>query len=231
MKTWFPLTDYDFYAYIASGSLLIAAADRAWNAGEILARDDWSFVAIIVFFSTAYVAGHLVAAVSSPVIEHWLARTVLTPPGVVQLGLKPRTRMERFVGEAVGRYYEPFKPATIDAIKANATAELGGRGNLDFEDIFQAAHRRAYAAEHSRDRAEQFRNQYGFCRNVAFVSYLGVVFFSLSSAYGGSLGPAWPWIIVSAVVAVLMTVRFLKFYACFCAEILRALIKQGEPKT
>lgn len=224
MKTWFPFTDYDFYAYLTSGSLLIASTDLAFNAGLILATTNWSFVSIVLFFAGAYVVGHLVAFASSQLLEFGLARTLIAPPVEILLGRKTPSALERFAGTIIGRYYEPLTEPVREKVLAVAAALLQRPSSaLSAEDVFQVAHRTALATDHLRDRVSDFRNQYGFCRNVALVAIVATILFAMSSLSGK---PAlWSWAAIGMVVAFGMTVRFLKFYAAFSAEVLRALIK------
>ncbi|MCH8276726.1 MAG: hypothetical protein IIA50_04195 [Bacteroidetes bacterium] len=36
MRNWFPLTDYDFYGYLASGFTILFAIDLAFNGGAVM---------------------------------------------------------------------------------------------------------------------------------------------------------------------------------------------------
>ena len=48
MKDWFPLTSYEFYAYLTSGMVVLAAADRAFMGSTLASHTDWKVV-IVVF--------------------------------------------------------------------------------------------------------------------------------------------------------------------------------------
>src|SRR4051794_34978690 len=87
MKSYFPFTDYDFWAYLASGCLLLFSVDYAIMGGRFMFREHWPFVEIVLAVSLAYAVGQLSTSLSSPILEHWLARSVLYPPISLQVGL------------------------------------------------------------------------------------------------------------------------------------------------
>jgi hypothetical protein len=75
----FPFTSYDFWAYLASGFLLLAAVDVAAATGFLLQKDcSWPQTAVAV--AGAYVAGQLTAGLSSIVFERGLVGRVLGYP-------------------------------------------------------------------------------------------------------------------------------------------------------
>jgi len=48
MRNWFPFTDYDFYGYLASGFVLLFAADYVLVEETLMLRQDWAFVEIVL---------------------------------------------------------------------------------------------------------------------------------------------------------------------------------------
>jgi hypothetical protein len=89
MKQWFPFTDYDFYAYLTSGMLLIAAFDYTFGGGVLVERTEWTVVQIVFWTAVAYLIGQLLAGPSAAVLEHGIASALLRPPLAVLLGLAP----------------------------------------------------------------------------------------------------------------------------------------------
>ena len=57
MKQWFPFTDYEFYAYIAAGMLLVAAVDYTFGGAVLTNRAEWTVVQIVFWAVIAYLAG------------------------------------------------------------------------------------------------------------------------------------------------------------------------------
>lgn len=219
MKSWFPFTDYDFYAYLTSGALSLAAWDYCFNGTAWLVRSGWSLMQGVLFVAGAYVIGHVVASFSSIVLEFGLARTLLSPPAQILLGLKEPNWFERVVGHAAGRYYR--RSSASDRMLENASALLkSDKQSIDAEAVFQVAFARARSDKDAAQRMDEFRNLYGFCRNIAFVGL------ATSAAAALKPGPAAVTLSIgSLVLALAMTARFLKFYSTFAAEVLRSLLK------
>ncbi len=87
MKQWFPFTDYDFYAYLTSGVMLIAAVDYALFDATLIQKTDWPAVHIVFWIGTAYVVGQIIANPATLIVEQWLGRKVFHSPVSVLLGL------------------------------------------------------------------------------------------------------------------------------------------------
>jgi len=223
MRQWFPFTDYDFYGYLVSGSLALLLIDYVVNDAAFVFRENWTFVqiALAIFFS--YVIGHLVAQFSAIVFEGWLARGILTPPSKILLGFKEANTFEKFIGWLVGRYYAPFAPETRKGLIAKA-AEINNQRSediVDAESVFQIAFAQIVASDKLRDRVEGFRNQYGFCRNISFVGLVSTIAITIFAFCNPEM---WLWAGVVLLATLGMTIRFLKFYALFAAEVLRGLL-------
>lgn len=227
MKSWFPLTDYDFYAYLTSGGLALVVIDYIATGGAWLGRPDWTFVQIVAAIAASYIVGQMVGSISSALLEHGLARSLLAPPAAVQLGYRTAGPIGQAIGKVVvDRYYSPFTQPIRERICTAATSKLNGlqQSESDWESVFVVAYGIARTFEDTRVRVDAFRNQYGLCRNialVALVSSVALVIFGLINRDPAS----GTWAAALAVVGVVMTQRFLKFYAAFSAEVLRALLR------
>lgn len=226
MKNYFPFTDYDFYAYLTSGTLLLAVFDLIFDGAKLLTRPSWTVVQIVAAVSAAYVTGHIVAMFSQLVIERFAVSTLLTKPIQLQLGYARANWLERLLGVLVGRYYEPLTADVRTKIITEAQAALSkpSDGALSAEDVFQVGFRRSFAVEDARARIDSFLNQYGFCRNIAFTALVALLLFCWQAYSAGGQGGAL-LITAAAVVFVTMFVRFIKFYAAFQAEVVRCLLK------
>lgn len=223
MKEWFPFTDYDFYAYLACGMVVLFGADYWYSGGQYMSRDDWTFFQGILVVAVAYVAGQIIAMPSSIFLENGIARSMLRPP-ITILVSDNQSKVERWIGKyLIGRYYQPLPQGIRNKIfqKAAQQTDL----TLDElrqspEDIFMPAYHVARQSEDTRKRMDDFRNQYGFNRNMA-LSRLIVATLMFDKAIRGGDGNAYGLAVFALILSFGMVVRFLKFYSAFAAEVLR----------
>jgi hypothetical protein len=224
LKQWFPFTDYDFYGYIACGLVLLFAADYWHNGGHYLMHhNQWTFFQGVLVVTLAYITGQIIAMPSSTILENGLARSILRPPTVILMSNK-QTWYERWIARLLGgRYYEPLPQGTRDNILDNAEKQTGkSRAHLSdhLEEVFMPAYVSSRTIEDSRKRMDDFRNQYGFNRNMAFSSLISACLL-FHSAWRDSDPDAKTFAILALLLSLGMFLRFLKFYSCFSAEALR----------
>ena len=226
MKNYFPFTDYDFYAYLTSGVLALSVVDYSFNNASLLMRSDWSFVQIVAAVALAYVTGHIMAMLSHPLLETFVVNKVIAKPIRLQLGLKNPNWFERFIGLLVGRYYEPMPEGTRESILSAARESLGRAADapIDAEEVFQQGFRKTFSLESVRTRLDDFRNQYGFCRNIAFVALASGILI-VWRVHEINLPHVDLVIIGSFALFFGMLVRFVKFLASFQYEVVRTLLK------
>lgn len=222
MKQWFPFTDYDFYAYLTAGVFLLLGLDLAITGGSLMLRPAWTIVEVVIVIAAAYVVGQIAAGPSSTLLEHVAARRMLHPPMALLLGLAPPRLIERaFSALFVGRGYGPLPKAVREAILASAAKAHGIPTITDPEEVFQVAFPAARAVPDTVARIDQFRNLYGFARNVSFVALVSTI--ALAIRWSADPLPHSAWMtVIAAVIAIGMFGRFLKFYAEFATEVLRA---------
>lgn len=225
MRSNFPFTSYDFYAYLTSGTLLLTICDYVFNNATFFGKDEWSFVQVVAGIAFAYVVGHIVASFAQLFLERWLVFQLLSKPSQIQLGLKTPNRVEEALGALVGRYYEPLSPSTRTKILETAAGAFNKDVSsiTDSEDVFQLGYQRSLSNSVTRDRMDDFRNQYGLCRNLAFVGLVSVAFL----VWKASVDEAqYEWLLVvgAGILALGMFVRYVKFLSSFHAEVLRSTL-------
>lgn len=227
MKNWFPFTDYEFYAYLTSGMLLIAAVDYTLTGGGLVNRTEWTVVASIFWGAIAYLTGQILAIPSAAILEHLLARRLLRPPVTVILELSPRRFRERAVAGLCGiREYQPMPAAVGNKIREKVAGALGIEVDqvTDPEAVFQVAFPYARSVPDCASRLDSFINQYGFCRNIAFAALVSASLLSWQLVKMPT--PHTGWLLTGALVlAIGLFLRFLKFYAAYSAEVLRTFNK------
>ncbi len=230
MNNWFPFTDYDFYAYLTAGMIVLFSLDYGVSGGEIAFRESWPLVHIVFAIAIAYLTGQIVAAIASILLEHWMARRVLRHPVAIMLKLGEPRIAERFIGRwIVGRYYEPLP----ENLRVLILDEVGKKLNTattaitDPEDVFQVAFPEVCKVQSSAKRLDDFRRAYGFSRNITLAGFVGAG----AIAYrGGAIDrpDLYWWALIVFCVSVMMYGRFLKFYAAYGAEVLRTYASLGR---
>lgn len=233
MSNWFPFTDYDFYAYLTSGMIVLFSLDYGITGGENVFRETWPFMHIVFAIVVAYIVGQIVAMLASVLLEHGVVRRVLRPPVAVMMKLGKQRLGERFLGRwVVGRYYEPL-PENLRLVVMKRVAEklgISAETLSDPEDVFQVAFPEACSNPNTLKRMEEFRRLYGFSRNITFAGFLSVGAILYRSESTDDAGLYW-WAITLFVVTIMMFGRFLKFYAAYGAEVLRTFASAaGEEK-
>lgn len=223
MKDWFPLTSYEFYAYLTSGMVVLAAADRAFMGSTLASQTDWKVVIAVFWAAIAYLIGHIVAIPSSAIFEHLIAKRVLRDPSVVILGLQPQRFRERCFGTAVGaREYEPFPVDYRAAMVTKLARALNvAEPNVQADAAFQCAFTPARSNVDSAARMDGFLNQYGFCRNVSFASLIATVLLTVLAWRTGDRIDVL-LAVGAGVLALGLFIRFIKFYAAYTREVYRA---------
>lgn len=234
MNNRFPFTDYDFYAYLTAGMIVLFSLDFGISGGAIAFKDNWPFVHVVFAVAVAYIVGQITAGIASIVLEHWIARRVLRPPVAVMMGLGAQRIRERLIGRwIVGRYYEPLPKNIRLLIIRGVSRTLGKQPEqiTDPEEVFQVAFPEARKMENAARRMDEFRKMYGFSRNIALAGLVGTG----AVVYRGATierGDLYWWGFVVFIVSVMMFGRFLKFYAAYGAEVLRtyASLSGGEKR-
>jgi hypothetical protein len=223
MKTWFPLTNYDFYAYLSSGIILIASVDYVFTDAVLVNRAEWTVVQAAFWTVIAYLSGQLVAAPSSLLIEHLIARKLFRPPASVILGLtQPRLRERVIASLFANREYRPFAGAIRESIisKASSAVSASSAHPIDAEMVFEIAFPLARTNSDTVNRLDTFINNYGFARNLCLVFTLA--FLLLTYQYFTKSTQYTAWLALGAfIMAIGMYGRFIKFYASYSREVFR----------
>jgi hypothetical protein len=230
MRQWFPLTDYDFYAYITAGMLLIAAADYSFTGGALVYRTDWKIIDAAFWLAISYLAGHILAGPSAAFFEHLVVRRWMHAPATIQLGFKRRNLFERLLAALFGIREYSALPVLLQAKIVGAAAKSLKVSVQDIKDgdaVFHVAFPIARTSADTATRLDQFRNLYGMSRNMAFVALVAVVMLIVAWLRQGNVNAAWG-AAGAALLSLGMFGRFLKFYSCFAVEVLRTYASKVE---
>jgi hypothetical protein len=212
-----PFSAYDFFGYLASGFLILAATDYAFD-GRWLLRDDVGLAFGVLWTVVAYVTGHIVANVSGFILERRIVRGLLhSPEEMLFQAKRPGFWPSLFPG-----YYERLPVETQERVLSKAMKkariEQPGRG------LFFHCHAIAKRDPATLGRLETFLNLYGFCRNVSMASIVAavvlVVAVLIDWRHGSSTASAKAWWTVGAIVAAVgMFYRYLKFFRHYTVEV------------
>lgn len=222
MKSWFPFTDYEFYAYITSGVIVIAGVDYTLFGGVLVNRTEWTIVQGVFWTMISYLVGHITAGLSSFALEQTLVKKVFRAPELIILGLQKPRLFERAFKSLFAREYSAFPQTNSDQIIEKLAASLKcDRASLtDPEAMFQTAFSISRYESTSEVRLNQFMNLYGFCRNTAFAFLLVAALLVWKMTFSPVAMDNW-LLIGALVMAVGMFGRFLKFYSAYTRETLR----------
>lgn len=218
-----PFTNYDFWAYLSAGFLLLFCLDFIAQT-ELFARPSWTMVQGIVAVTAAYAAGQVIAQASAFVFERLLVDRLLGAPRDVLFG-KPR--LWKPLRSILPRYFQALPAHTRAAIyqKAGiAPDEISG------EALFQIAFHQSREMTTVSTRLTSFLNQYGFCRNTAFVALVNAAMLYAAYRWWGRPAQYLHWSWVSFAMAVAMTLRYLKFYQHYAKEVFTAYAYASKPK-
>lgn len=205
-----PFTVYDFFAYLSSGSVIVAVIDYLYGY-QWLQRDKQSVVVGLFLVFLAYIVGHLVAHFSSLVMEQAFVSKLLKRPTRTLLGEAPR----RGIAWLFPGYYRRLPATTCERVREVARRRhFTGEG----EALFLHALAIVKKDEKAMRRLEEFRNLYGFARNMTFSFLVAAVLLAIGTRWGGE-PPSYWWAMGAAGLALSMLYRYLKFFRQFSYEL------------
>ena len=231
---------YDIFGYLLPGVVLLALLGKSNETAFELYGQYWSGAGwqnVLIIAGRAYVVGHLVAALSSWIIERQFFRRVFGWPTQRMFGLKVnRGRLSaglyRSLSWIIPEYDRAYSATFQRHVSATINRKLGIEVD-DFHDRFWLAWN--YVALHHPPgfrRATHFLELYGFSRNLCMALLL---------AMPAPLFPGWieilpPWIWASGlfVAALFFFSNYGKLIRRLNDEVYRALVsldKRGrEPQ-
>jgi hypothetical protein len=206
-----PFSVYDFFAYLSSGAIVLVTADYVWALG-VLERKEVGPVLGIALVILAYVTGQIVAQFSSLLIEHTVVKRILKRPLALLLGERPRWIVFAWV---FPNFHRAFPENTRRKIKEQAAAR---NCTSEGEGLFLHAYSVVTGNERAQARLDDFRNQYGFARNMSFAFLVSAIAILVTHFYG-----AHPvrlrWSLLAAFASVTLFYRYLKFFHQYSYEL------------
>lgn len=207
-----PFSGYDFFAYLSSGAVLVATADYVWGLGILGQREVGPTLGIALII-LCYVTGQIVAHFSSWLLEYAVVKTILKKPTALLLGAKSYWKAFAWV---FPNYYRSLPINVQHRIREQARVR---QCSPEGEGFFLHAYAVATSAnEHLQARLDDFRNQYGFARNMSFAFFVAAV--AIYIAYKVGLHPVrLRWAILATVAGASLFYRYLKFFRQYSYEL------------
>src|SRR5690242_1600836 len=207
-----PFTVYDFFAYLSSGSIWLATTDYIFSLG-LMTRERIAPAMAILLVVLAYVCGHIVAHFSSFILEQWIVGRVLKRPINILLGGEPRWKVLKLF---FPHYFRGLPEGIQERVRTQAqTRGIVGNG----EGLFLHAYSIVAKNGAIQARLDEFRNQYGFARNMSLAFLSSSLVILVSYFASGHLGSS-RWIWISAAAGLALFYRYLKFFRQYSYELL-----------
>ena len=217
------VSDYELFAYVASGFWALAITDLLIDRQFIFGQD-WTISEAALMFMASYIVGQILASPAQAIIERILVHKILLPPSIALLDKDPRLESRKLLRKALLRgYYRPLDAGIIEKIWHHTRDE--SKRQPSGEALFWQAYSITKNDSKVATRLGTFLKLYGFCRNMTFINLCGSVSFSISSIIRGINGEEFTLIDhplmagISLILTLGMLVRFLKFYRLYSVEI------------
>jgi hypothetical protein len=244
---------YDIFGYLLPGAVLSIAVGVANGAVDVVgatggtperARVTPSLAEAALGLLIAYLAGHMVAALSSRLLEYealrrfWgLPTALMFPQGGAGASVVRRWRRvarwfgARLLGILQPSYRRPYSPAFRDAFDSLFRETFHTKEtNIDQHDRFWMCWE--YITLHhpvGYRRATHFLELYGFSRNVS-MAFLLCALLLLFGGWQAPITPGW-WVTASVVLGAVFFANYLKLIRRMNDEVYRAFVIAARPGT
>jgi hypothetical protein len=217
-----PFSVYDFFAYLSSGAVWVLTADYVLGIG-LLSQKYITVVLGVALVIFAYVCGHIVAHFSSLTMEQILVGRLLKRPTSILMVEKPRWRPLRW---AFPNYFRPLPAHTRNRVSEQAEAR--GAASATGEALFMHAYPVVTSNSVIQARLDDFRNLYGFARNMSFSLIVSAI--AIVIAHRLAFHPVrLRWAVLSALAGVALFYRYLKFFRQYSYELLLRYSELARP--
>jgi len=213
-------SDYDVFAYLASGAIALAIADLLFSTSFIVGAE-WTVAQGVLTIFAGFVLGQVLASPSAWLLEDLFVRKLLGRPNEVLMGARPIGGVRGFLAKTIlGNFYTPLHPSVQTRLSAIMTTHR----LTDAEALFWLAFSEAKAEPIAYSRMSSFLNQYGFARNMTFVLFLGgialVVVGAMTDPPTGASDNRVAVGALALAAALGMIHRYLKFLRLYSVEVL-----------
>lgn len=231
MKELARFSDYDVFAYLASGLAALVVWDIVFSTHYILGAK-WTVASGTLTIAAAYIIGQILAAPSGWLIERKFVSRVLFRPYEVLLNSRRLGWRTFFKKTLLQDYYTPLNQVLRRKVCERAAADLGTGTEISGEAIFWCAFPVAKRDENAYMRMDAFLKLYGFCRNMAFVGLAGACFIAVDASlewarqgWTSHVVQQFQWTLLAIAIGLGMLHRYLKFFRLYNVEVFVAYIE------
>lgn len=205
-----PFTAYDFFGYLSSGSVVVATLGYMLG-NESLFRDITPPLTVAFLF-LSYVTGHVVAHFSSLFLEEFFVNRMFKDPTRILMG----ESAPFYLNHIFRNYYMPLTRTTRERIQQ----QMESRGiDASAESLFVHARSVVVQDDRTEENLGDFRNLYGFSRNMSFVFFFATILLVIGR-YFADVPPSYWWSAASAFLGIAMFYRYLKFFRLYSWHVL-----------
>jgi hypothetical protein len=218
-----PFTAYDFFAYLSAGFVVIGAGALAFR-GTAVVDAEIGFVEGVGWIVVAYVLGHVISAVSAPLLERRFAEDRLGERQELLLPeekpeSKDSEKPEETLAQRLFRAYFSPLPQEIRTLVLNRA-----KGEAKITTVGKALFLYCDAKERQNPQAAPvlaiYLNIYGFARNACFASVIGALLLGYGVWKYEADRDVKAWLAVGTIVgAVGLLYRYLKFFRLYAREV------------
>lgn len=224
------LSDFDVFAYLATGLAAMAAWDEVFGTTWVIGAN-WNVAQAVITIPIGYVLGHIIAGPAGYLIERKLVPRLFGEPKRILFGESHRGIHGWLQRNVLMEYYTPLDPGMRQRIITRAEHEH--KPVKEAESLYWTAYAVAKRDEQTYRRMEIFIRLYSFCRNIAFTAAMAMTGFLAAALWlwwrqgWSEMVGAKLWLaLFAAMVALGMLIRYLKFFRLYTVEV---FVAYSEP--
>ncbi len=233
MDKFIRFSDYDVFAYVASGLAAFVVWDIIFATHYVLGAE-WTVSSGALTVAAAYIIGQIFAAPSGWLIERQFINYVLWRPSVVLMDSR-KLGWRRFLRWTLLQdYYNPLDPGLRKKVRERAAADRGS--DVTGEAVFWCAFPVAKKDANAYGRMDAFLKLYGFCRNMAFIGLVGACFIAgdavvewTRTGWSAHISQQLWWALIALLIGLGMLHRYLKFFRLYSLEVFVAYSEGIKP--
>lgn len=216
-------SDYDVFAYIASGLAALVVWDIVSSTHHVLGAG-WTVASGMLTIAAAYIIGQILATPSGWLIERQFVHRVLFRPSDILMESRDLGWRMLLKKTLLQDYYAPLDSGLQRKVRERSVADRGAE--VSGEGLFWCAFPVSKKDSNASERMDSFLKLYGFCRNMAFVGLAGACFIAADAVrewdqwgWTDDVTRQFRWALIAALLGLGMLHRYLKFFRLYNVEV------------